>query len=223
MRSLLMDLYLLAFVLGVAGLAVMAVGVLGHHGGVQAGHAHAGHGHAGHAHAGHVRAGHARGARARGPGAPRGQRDALGAGRDLLLAIASPRVLFAVLLGVGAAGLLLRPVLHAPVPLALAAVALGVLFERGAVAPMWRFVERFASAPAPTLETALYDHALAASGFDARGEGLVALELDGQVVQLLGRLCAEDRTRRVRAGDRLRVEEVDAERNRCTVSVAGPA
>ncbi len=211
-----MDLYLLAFVLGVAGLAVMAVGALGHHGGV--GRAHAGHGHAGHGHAGHA----ARGSRgSRGHGS-RGSRDAAGAARDLLLAVASPRVLFSVLLGLGAAGLLLRPVLHAALPLAAAAVALGVLFERAAVSPMWRFVERFASAPAQTLETALYDHARAASGFDARGEGLVALELDGQVVQLLGRLCPADQERRVRLGDRLRVEEVDAERNRCIVSVAGP-
>ncbi len=199
-----MDFFLIAFVLGVAGLAVMAVGALGHHG---AGGHHAHHGHA--AHRGH----HAR----------HGQRDAGGAGRDLLLALASPRVVFAVLLGLGAAGLLLRPVLHGGLPLAAAALVLGVLFERAAVAPMWRFTERFASNPAQTLETALYDHAHAASGFDARGEGLVALELDGQVVQLLGRLRPEDRTRRVRAGDRLRVEAVDAERNRCTVSVAGPA
>ena len=221
-----MDLYLLAFVLGVTGLAVMAVGALGHHGAVGRGHggqAHAGQAHAGQAHAAPGRGAVARGARARGARGPNGSRDALGAGRDLLLTIASPRVLFAVLLGVGAAGLLLRPFLHAAVLLAVAAVVLGVLFERGAVAPMWRFVERFASAPAQTLETALYDHAHAASGFDARGEGLVALELDGQIVQLLGRLCPEDRARRVRAGDRLRIEDVDAERNRCTVSVAGPA
>lgn len=187
-----MDLYLLAFVLGVAGLAVMALGVRGHAG---HGHAHHGRGHAGHGHT----------------------------GRDRLLAVASPRVLFAVLLGLGAAGLLLRPILHGGVLLAVAAVAAGVLLERAAVAPVWRFAERFASVPAQTLEMALYDHAHAASGFDARGEGLVALELDGQVVQLLGRLRPEDRALRVRAGDRLRVEAVDAERNRCTVSVAGPA
>ncbi|GJG86656.1 hypothetical protein tb265_18370 [Gemmatimonadetes bacterium T265] len=211
-----MDLYLLAFVLGVAGLVVMAAGGLGHRGGGHAGPGHAGHGHTGHAHA-------ARGHGARGGRVAHGQRDAAGAGRDLLLALASPRVVFAVLLGLGAAGLLLRPVLHGGVLLAAAAVALGVAFERAAVAPVWRFTERFASAPAQTLETALYDHARAASGFDARGEGLVALEVDGQVVQLLGRLRPEDRARRVRAGDRLRVEEVDAERHRCTVSAAGPA
>ncbi len=198
-----MDFFLIAFVLGVAGLAVMAVGGLGHHG--AHGHGHHGHGH-GDGHNGH-----------------HGQHDVAGGGRDLVLALASPRVVFAVLLGLGAAGLLLRPVLPGGLPLLAAALALGVLFERAAVAPVWRFVERFASAPAQTLETALYDHARAASGFDARGEGLVALELDGQVVQLLGQLRPEDRALRVRAGDRLRVEAVDAERHRCTVSVAGLA
>lgn len=206
-----MDVYLTLLVLGVAGLAVMAAGA--------AGHGHVGHGPAGAGPAGHGHGGPAHGHSAHGS-------HAVGGGRDALLALASPRVLFALLLGIGAAGLLLRPLLGAALagaPLAAAALALGVLFERLAVARVWRFVERFASAPAQTLETALYDHARAASGFDARGEGLVALEVDGQVVQLLGRLRAEDRALRVRAGDRLRVEDVDAERHRCTVSVAGPA
>lgn len=203
-----MDVYLTLFVLGVAGLAAMAAGAAGR------GHAgHAGHGHA--AHGGGARGGALRGAVL--GGAARGH-----AGRDALLALASPRVLFAVLLGAGAAGLLLRPFLTGLL-LAAAAAVLGVLLERFAVAPVWRFAERFASAPAQTLETVLYDHARAASGFDARGEGIVALEVDGQVVQLLGRLRPEDRRRRVRAGDRLRIEDVDAERHRCTVSVAGAA
>lgn len=204
-----MDFFLIAFVLGVAGLAVMAVGGLGHHG--AHGHGHHGDGSHGHGQHGHGHDGH------------HGQHDVAGGGRDMVLALASPRVVFAVLLGLGAAGLLLRPVLHGGLALLAAALVLGVLFERAAVAPVWRFVERFASTPAQTLETALYDHARAASGFDARGEGLVALELDGQVVQLLGQLRPEDRALRVRAGDRLRVEAVDAERHRCTVSVAGPA
>lgn len=208
-----MDLYLIAFVLGVAGLAVMAVGAAGHgHAGARGAVHQAGH--EGGVHSGSHVGPHA--------GPHVGRADVHhGGGRDLALALASPRVLFAVLLGVGAAGLLLRPVVGG-LTLALAALVAGVLFQRYAVAPVWRFVERFASTPARTLELSLYDHAHAASGFDARGEGLVALEVDGQVVQLLGRLRPEDRGVRVRAGDRLRVEAVDAERHRCTVSVAGP-
>ncbi len=207
-----MDYYLLAFVLGLAGLVVMAVGGLGHRG-----HAGRAPGHHAPQTAAHMQtAAHTQTAH-------HAPRDVAGAGRDLLLALVSPRVLFAGLLGVGAAGLLLGRVLHGGIVLLAAALVAGALFERAAVAPMWRLVERFASTPAQTLETALYDHAHAASGFDVRGEGLVALELNGQVVQLLGRLRPEDQGFRVRAGDRLRVEAIDAARNRCTVSVAGPA
>ena len=60
----------------------------------------------------------------------------------------------------------------------------------------------------------------AATNFDAAGDGIVALDLDGQVRQVLGTLCAEDRAAglRVRAGDRVFVRSVDARRNRCTVA-----
>ena len=63
----------------------------------------------------------------------------------------------------------------------------------------------------------------AVTGFDRDGHGLVALELDGQVVQVLATLRAADRAAgvRVRAGDRVRVEEIDAARNRCVVSALG--
>ncbi len=221
-----MDVYLIAFALGVAGLLVMALGGLGRHGGGHAGHGHVGHGPA--ARGGAARGGAGRGTGGHGQAAHQAAHGAAGAAgaaaaRDLVVALASPRVFLAVLLGSGAAGLLLRPILHGGVLLAVAALAGGVLLERGAVAPVWRWAERFASNPAQTLDMALYDHAQAASGFDARGEGLVALEVDGQIVQLLGRLRPEDQSRRVRAGDRLRIEAVDAERHRCTVSVAGPA
>jgi translation initiation factor IF-1 len=69
------------------------------------------------------------------------------------------------------------------------------------------------------LESCIGDEARATTSFDAKGNGLVALELDGQVVQLLGTLRREDRDAgiRVRAGDPVRIDEVDAERNRCTV------
>jgi translation initiation factor IF-1 len=91
------------------------------------------------------------------------------------------------------------------------------------VAPLWRFTHRFESSPALTLESAITDDAQAVSSFDARGQGLVAIELDGQVVQVLGTLRSEDLQAgvRVRAGDRLRIEAVDGARNRCTVSYLG--
>ncbi len=100
----------------------------------------------------------------------------------------------------------------------------GVLFEQLLVGPVWNFLMRFASAPALTLESCLQDEVRAATGFDADGHGLVTAEVDGQVVQLLATLRAEDRSAgvRIRAGDLLRVEDVDDRRNRCTVSYIGP-
>ena len=214
-----MDLYTFSLALGGAGLGVMAIGGLGHLGGHH-GHAHhgatgahAGHGtHLGHgAHVGHqhhASVGQAQGAKPLASG---------------IAALVSPRIIFSFLVGFGAAGLLLRAVLGGGPLLLAATVVLGILFERFVVAPLWRFVGRFESNPALTLESCITDEARAVSSFDARGHGLVAVELDGQVVQVLGTLRDEDRDAgvRVRAGDRLRVEEVDGARNRCTVSYLG--
>jgi len=45
--------------------------------------------------------------------------------------------------------------------------------------------------------------------------------VDGQVQQILAILSADDRRLgvRIHAGQRVRIDEVDAERNRCTVSL----
>jgi translation initiation factor IF-1 len=63
----------------------------------------------------------------------------------------------------------------------------------------------------------------AVTGFDANGNGLIALELGGEVVQVLGTLIPAERNAgvRIRAGDIVRIEEVDSVRNRCTVSRIG--
>jgi hypothetical protein len=67
------------------------------------------------------------------------------------------------------------------------------------------------------------DEAEAVSGFNASGEGLVRMTVDGQVVQLLGTLRTEDLAAgiRVRAGDRVIIESIDSRRQRCVVSAAG--
>lgn len=209
-----MDLYAFCLCLGGAGLAAMAAGGLfaQHHGRDHTDDvtllAHL----AGRAGRGAARAG--------GRG---GVVKAAGGGRaSWVLAILSPRVLFSVLVGFGATGMVARAWLT-PWP-ALAAAALGgVAFERGVVAPLWNFLLKFASRPALTLESAVMDRAQAVTGFDAAGCGLVAIELDGHIVQVLATLTAAERAAgvRVRAGDRVRIEEVDAARNRCTVSHRG--
>lgn len=246
-----MDFYLFSLLLGFAGLLVMALsGVAGHGGGHHAGHGHGGHLHAGGHHAGDVNvhgvgghaltAGHAAGdagGHALAPGHGHAAHGAAhqghhgdhahhgehGAGREIgswFLSFLSPRVLFSILVGIGAAGLILHGVLPEPL-LAAAAVAGGLAFELGAVRPVWNFFFRFGSEPALTLESAVTDTATAVTGFNRDGEGVVKIELDGQIVQLLARLSPADRAMGVpvHAGDSVVVEEVDAVRNRCVVSL----
>ena len=211
-----MDPYTFSLTLGGVGLGVMALS--GFAQAAHLGHGHGAHGH-GPAHDSHAGDGHtthvpATGAR------HTGVRGAPGASR--LLALLQPRVAFSVLVGIGAAGLLLRPLIPEP-GLLIASLGAGLLFEWGLVGPLWRFLFRFASAPAQTLESVVSDEARAVTSFDANGNGLVAVELDGQVVQLLATLNTGERAaaRKVRAGDRLRIEAVDDTRNRCTVTYLG--
>jgi len=201
-----MNLYAISLAIGAVGFLAMALTGLGRHG-----HAHArgpahGHGH-GHAHGGakHTHQIHASSARA--------------TAVSWLWSLTSPRVLFSLLIGFGTSGLVLRSALSSALTLGAAALG-GLLFEQLFVGPVWNFLMRFASAPALTLESVLQDEVQAVTGFDANGHGLVTAEVDGQVVQVLATLRAEDRATgvRIRAGDRLRVEEVDGRRNRCVVS-----
>ena len=210
-----MDPYTFSLTLGGVGLGVMALS--GFAQAAHVGHSHGTHGpgpahdsHAGDGHTTHVPAG----------ARHTGVRGASSASR--LLALLQPRVAFSVLVGIGASGLLLRPLIPEP-GLLVASLGAGLLFEWGLVAPLWRFLFRFASAPAQTLESVVSDEARAVTSFDANGNGLVAVELDGQVVQLLATLNTTERAaaRKVRAGDRLRIEAVDDTRNRCTVTYLG--
>jgi hypothetical protein len=205
-----MDAYAFALTLGTAGLAAMTV--LGfHHGHAPArfGHGHqSSQGHSG-GQAGSHAGQHHHGA---------GHQHHTGASSRLLLFL-SPRLWFSLLVGFGATGLLVGQ--HAGAAVRLGIALLGALaFELVLVRPIWSLATRFASDPAMTLETGVMDDAEAVTGFNAKGEGLVRLDLDGQVVQLLGVLTSSERDAgiRVAAGDRLLVEAVDPARQRCTVS-----
>ena len=131
----------------------------------------------------------------------------------------SPRILFALALGMGGTGLALRPVLGGVVLFA-AAIAGGVVCERVVVRPFWNFLMRFTTTPAMTLESIIMSEAKVVSSFDSSGHGLVAVEMDGQVIQLLARLRPADHASGapIRSGDHVRIEEVDPAKNRCTVS-----
>jgi len=214
-----MDLYGFCLALGGTGLAAMAAGGL-----AQLGHiGHGGHGarggpgsHAGHAHTG-AHAAHA----GHGAHAAHAQHahHANEQGAGWIMSLLSPRVLFALLVGFGAGGLVAMR-LGEPWR-AGAAILAAAAFEGLLVGPLWRMLFRFESAPAATLESAIEDDARAVMGFDANGQGLVALDVDGQIVQLLATLAPDDRARgaRIRSGDVVRVSSIDAARNRCTVRV----
>lgn len=236
-----MDLYISSLLLGATGLTAMALSGLGSHGHAggshghgHAGHLHGGHGHAGHGHLGHGHAapGHAVASHAA-PGhgsasghavqSAHGQHSVAhshGVASRALWTIASPRFLFSFALGFGATGIIARQALGG-VLLAAAAVGGAVLLERALVTPLWNFIMRFASKPAETLESAVTDEATAVTAFDPNGHGIVSLEVDGQIQQILATLSADDRRLgvRIHAGQRVRIDEVDAERNRCTVSL----
>ena len=142
-----------------------------------------------------------------------------------LLAMLSPRTLFSFLLGFGATGLFLHPWLRGS---ALGLFALAVLggwaFETLLVNPLGQFLFRFASTPARTLDTMALEEGRAATDFDEAGHGLISVDLDGQVRQVLGRLIPDERgpaAPRVRTGDRLFIRAVNRQRNTCSVSAPG--
>jgi hypothetical protein len=136
----------------------------------------------------------------------------------------SPRVWFSVMLGFGATGVLLRGagLTEEPFRFLLAACG-GIGFEKYMISPLWNFWFRFAG-EGHTLDSAVAEEARAVTNFDSTGHGLIALNLDGQVVQLLGKLSqrALEEGTSVRAGDTLLVEFVDSKRQACTVSPLKP-
>jgi len=217
-----MDLYIFCVVLGAAGMAAMAfLGFASSHGGAHHGHDTSGHemhgigaphGHSitpSHGHSTAPSHGHAHELR------PDGW-------KSNVWSWLSPRVLFNFLVGFGATGLIVErlvgPVLALPI-----AVVGGVGFEAFVVRPLFDSLFRFESKPAQTLESALMSEGRAVTGFDANGNGLISLELGGEVVQVLGTQLNQEREAgvRIRAGDIVRIEEVDDARNRCTVSRLG--
>lgn len=212
-----MSVYLISLILGAAGLLAMAASGLGRHG-------HGGasaHGHGAASHGGH--AGNAGGA---GHGAGHGVHVAShgqlahGASHAATWILMSPRFLFAGLLGFGLVGMSLQSWLGGTV-LLLSAIAGAIVVERAVVNPLWKLALRFASNPATTLDGAIESDAIAVSNFDRNGQGIIAVEVDGHIQQVLATLTAADRATgaRVRAGQRVRIEEVDGERQRCSVSL----
>jgi len=137
-----------------------------------------------------------------------------------LLSLLSPLTLFSAALGAGATGLLLSSFLRNPLLVALAAVAGGIFLYAAVVQPIYRVIFGFASKPASALEGSVAKSAEAMTRFDARGQGIIKVNVDGQIVRLLANLDPEDTKRGVvvSPGETLVVTSVDAAKNVCQVT-----
>lgn len=235
-----MDLYIFCVVLGAAGMAAMALlGFAGSHGGGHHSHdtgGHDMHGHAissSHGHSSMPSDGHSVApphghpiatthGHAHAPGSSHTHDVHPDGWKSSVFSWLSPRVLFNFLVGFGATGLIVERLVGPVLALPIAALG-GIGFEVFVVRPLFNSLFRFESQPAQTLESALMSEGRAVTGFDANGNGLIALELGGEVVQVLGTQLKDERQSgvRIRAGDIVRIEGVDDSRNRCTVSRIG--
>jgi hypothetical protein len=211
-------------VIGLAGLVMMAIPAFGHHGA-----AHGGHGTHGHA-LGVGRGGGrllgsagARGGNATAGNAPVNPTNAMippdVRPTTLLRFIPSPRAVCSVLALYGAfANALLRAGHYSFLIAALGAAVPALLVEWFLIRPVWNLVFRFQGQESSRLEELVLCDARAVVPF-RNGRGVVSAVRDGRSVQLAARLTDEDAKTPVKVGDRLRIEDVDASRERVTVSV----
>ncbi len=205
-------MFLILMVMGLVGLAAMAIPAIGRGHGALSGHGGlSGHG-ALSAHAGAASVAGGRGALQQVLPA-----DAAHEGR--LRFVPSPRALFSVLALYGAFGNAALHAFHLPGLLAaLAALPPALVVEWALVRPLWRVLFRVQAAESTPLEQLVANEARAVLAF-RNGRGLVSTVRDGRRVQLVATLREDQRAWPVKVGDRLLIEEVDAARERVTVTV----
>lgn len=180
-------------------------------------HGHAGHGGqgmargGGHGHHSHGQ-GHAHGAKghARTSGAKIGLKS---------LFSLSPIDFFSYCAGAGAAGILFRPYVERQY-LPIMAIVGALAFDLGITRVIATLLGKFVADPSQGLEGSVAQAGEAVTNFDAQGQGLIRLTLDGQIIQLLATLEEHEHQAgvRVRRGDPLLVVQVDSRRNRCMVT-----
>ena len=123
----------------------------------------------------------------------------------------SPRAICSVLALYGAFGNALVDAGHLRFSAAaLAATVPALLVERFVVRPVWNLLFRFQGQPSSPLEDLLFSNARA-----------VSVVRDGRAVQLAATLREDHAAVPVKLGDTLRIDDVDARRERVTVSVVG--
>ncbi len=131
----------------------------------------------------------------------------------------SPVTLFSLMMGAGATGLMLQTSLGGTALFVAAGIG-ALVFCFGVVRPLMNALSNFASRPSEGLEGMVAQSATAMTRFDKDGRGLISLTLDGQTVQVLALLEADEIERGVQVakGDSVTIVEVDTVRNRCHVT-----
>lgn len=218
-------MFLTLTVVGLVGLFMMAMPAFGRHGHVPL--AHGSRSVFGHSSLPHPGSGHTGGGRAildasrAGAAASAAHEIASAVPLRVLRFVPSPRAMCSVLALYGAFGNALVRAGHLSFFLAaLAAVLPALLVEYSVVRPVWNLLFRFQGQPSSSLEALLFSEARAVVPF-RNGRGIVSVERDGRVVQLVANLRDDHAMLPVRVGDRLRIEDVDARRERVTVSIVG--
>ena len=232
-------MFLILMVVGLVGLVMMAIPAFGRHGHASTGHGGhlGGHGHATHllGH-GHGPGSHAVGTTPRGAlphatASTSGHAAADGPVPTHALVpaettesrvtrfIPSPRAVFSVVALYGAFGNALINAAHLTMFVAVVVAVLpALLVEWFAIRPLWNWLLRFQGKPSAPLEELLFEQAEAVTAFH-NGRGIVSVVRDGRLVQFTAHLRGDQLPMRVKVGDRLRVDDVDAERERLIVSV----
>jgi hypothetical protein len=132
----------------------------------------------------------------------------------------SPLHWFSWMVGAGAGGMLSRLLGAGDLLAACGALTGAGGFQRLILQPIWNLVFGFESRPAGNLAACLMQEVEVITSFNARGEGLVRVVVDGHSEDILARLVDTERAveSRPKRGDRLRIEEVDPRKNTCRVS-----
>lgn len=188
---------------------MMGLGLMHGHG--DGGHAHGdGHGHASD-HGGHIADGHH----------GHGHTDGHGFGDSILHGLPllfSPVNLFSMALAMGATGIFLKDRLTGPL-IWTAAFFGGILFTFLLIRPIMRLVLSFASKPSEGLQGQLAQPAEAISNFDESGRGLIRVNVDGEIKQLLATLDPLELERgvTVRKGEQVVVAQINEAKGTCVV------
>ncbi len=187
--------FLIVMCVGLVGLGAMAVPGLFHHGHLGDGSWHVAHA----PHHGHLV-----------PGSH--------SSHGFLRFLPAPRLLFSVLALYGAFGNVLALTLLPLWLVALLALLPALLVERFVLAPLWKLAFQFQGRPSSPFPALLMEDARAVTSF-RNGKGLVRVIRDGRSVQLSARLVEGQSKLPVQVGDKLRIEEIDPENERVTVSL----